>query len=151
MAVYTYTASTEVNATRQELWDFLSNPANLDALTPKHMGGSPVGDMPDKMKTGMEVTYEIRLLRFIKLEWIARFPEVIPNAYFIDQQVKGPFKSWQHNHIIAERDGKIYMDDKVIYEPPLGVLGDLGNALIIRPMLKSLFRFRSKIFKKMFQ
>jgi len=150
MPKYTYTESTPVNASRAELWNFLSNPANLDALTPKHMGGTPVGNMPSNMETGMQVTYQIQLFGFVKLHWIAAFPEVIPNAYFIDKQIQGPFKSWQHNHLISEREGQVFMDDQVIYEPPLGPLGALGNVLVVRPMLKALFKYRRKVFAQIF-
>lgn len=98
----------------------------------------------------MEVEYKISVIAGIKVVWKAAFPEVKPGHYFVDQQVKGPFKSWKHTHTIKPENSGVVMVDHIEYEPPFGLLGSLANVLFIKPKFKKLFAYRSQVFQKVF-
>ena len=42
------------------------------------------------------------------------------------------------------------MTDQVHYTLPFGFLGDLANALIVRPKLDKLFRYRQQVVEELF-
>ena len=42
------------------------------------------------------------------------------------------------------QDGGVIMKDIVTYEPPMGILGAIANALFIKNQLKNIFKFRFK-------
>ena len=42
------------------------------------------------------------------------------------------------------------MTDQVHYTVPFGFLGDLANALVVRPKLDKLFRYRQLVVEEMF-
>lgn len=69
-----------------------------------------------------------------------------PN-FFIDEMVKGAFKSFRHEHIFEEIDGKVIMKDIFEFHSPLGIIGQLFNKLILTNYLKELLLERNKVIK----
>ena len=53
-----------------------------------------------------------------------------------------PYRLWVHTHTFAEHERGTLVADSVRYELPLGPLGDLGHALIVRRDLQQIFDFR---------
>ena len=49
--------------------------------------------------------------------------------YFIDEQLKGPFSIWKHQHYFAETPGGVEMKDIIQYKIPFWVIGDFANFL----------------------
>jgi hypothetical protein len=50
MAFYQFQKSQIVNASTEELWDFISSPQNLEKITPKHMEFNiQTPNLPDKI------------------------------------------------------------------------------------------------------
>ena len=66
------------------------------------------------------------------------------NKYFVDEQRVGPYKIWHHQHILEPTENGTLMTDIVSYKPPLGILGNLANKLMIRGKLKEIFNYREK-------
>ena len=63
---------------------------------------------------------------------------------FTDEQVRGPFKAFRHDHEFeATRTGSI-MTDRVEFTAPFGILGDLVEKLFLRRYLERLIRERGK-------
>ena len=48
---------------------------------------------------------------------------------FVDEQQRGPFRFWWHEHRFAEREGWTEMTDFVVYRSPLGPIGRVADAL----------------------
>jgi len=68
-----------------------------------------------------------------------------PPHSFEDQQVRGPFRNWRHRHLVEPHpDGAILIDD-IEYTPPLGLLGRLIDAIVIKPRLRRVFAFRHRV------
>ncbi|MBO6515789.1 MAG: SRPBCC family protein [Bacteroidia bacterium] len=150
MATYTFKKEILIHTSLETMWSFLSNPKNLQQLTPKSMGGKPLGDMPEQMVEGMEVEYRIQPFFPLSLTWRARFPKVVKHHYFIDEQIKGPFKSWQHKHTITSDENGVRMMDEIVYEPPFGIIGAIANKLFIRKQLQAIFDHRTDVLKRIF-
>lgn len=149
MAFYQLKKEQFLNASLQEVWDFMSSPKNLKDITPSHMGFDITSDNKnDKMYEGMIVSYIVKPLLGIKTTWVTEITHVVDKHYFVDEQRIGPYKLWHHQHILEEKDGGVYMKDIVTYQPPFGVLGAMANKLIIRQKLEQIFNFRTDILHK---
>jgi ligand-binding SRPBCC domain-containing protein len=62
---------------------------------------------------------------------------------FVDEQARGPFKRWHHEHLFVERDGDTLMTDVVDFTAPVGVLGRFVSAIVLRPYLRRLIARRN--------
>lgn len=62
---------------------------------------------------------------------------------FVDEQQRGPFGSWWHEHTFEERDGATHMTDKVRFTSPLGLLGWTVDRLVLTRYLTRLLSKRN--------
>ena len=151
MAFYQFKRTQLVQASLEELWDFISSPANLSKITPENMGFKITsGGLPDKMYPGMIISYRVRPLPFFSTTWVTEITHVSNLKYFVDEQRVGPYSMWHHEHILEPKENGILMTDIVSYAPPLGFLGRIANSLIIKNRLAHIFDFRTKAVEKIF-
>lgn len=61
----------------------------------------------------------------------------------IDEQVKGPFKDFRHEHVFSTADGVTTMSDHVTFTAPLGPLGRIAEQLVLGRYLKRLIAERN--------
>jgi ligand-binding SRPBCC domain-containing protein len=94
---------------------------------------------------GSRALIETYLFCFFTVRWEALHTAYDPPRMFEDVQVKGPFKSWRHRHIIEPHGEGARLRDEIEYEPPLGFLGLMGAPLLIVPRLKRLFDYRHRV------
>ncbi|MRG59591.1 cyclase [Agromyces sp. CFH 90414] len=90
---------------------------------------------------GQEVTW--RAWHFgLPLRLTSRITEMSPPRSFVDEQVRGPFAAFRHEHeCVADGDGT-NMTDRVSFTAPLGPLGRLAE-LVLRPYLHRLIERRN--------
>ena len=151
MAFYQFKQEQKVNASLEEVWDFISSPANLKEITPDYMGFDITSeDLPEKMYPGMIITYTVKPILGIKTPWMTEITQVKDKEFFIDEQRVGPYKLWHHQHFIEPIEGGVLMKDIVTYAPPLGFLGAIANKLIIKNKLQEIFDYRTKAVNKKF-
>lgn len=134
--------------TLDEAWDFFSSPHNLKEITPDHMGFHITSGNQGKMYPGMLITYIVTPLLGIKMRWCTEITQVEKNKYFIDEQRFGPYNMWHHQHHFKEVEGGVEMTDIVHYGIPLGILGQVVNALFVKKQLKEIFDYRAKAVSK---
>ena len=143
MAIYQFETRQLIPATMDEVWDFISSPHNLKEITPKDMDFSVVSqNIPEKMYPGMIIEYTVRPLLGIKTTWVTEITHVRDKAFFVDEQRVGPYKIWHHQHHIKPHEKGVEMWDIVTYQPPMGFLGAIANALVIKKKLKQIFAYR---------
>lgn len=151
MAFYQFTATQKIPASIEQVWDFISSPNNLKEITPAYMGFEITSaGLPEKMYPGMIISYKVSPLMGIKMTWVTEITQVEHHLYFVDEQRMGPYAMWHHQHKIEAIDGGVLMTDIVSYQPPLGFLGVIANALFIRGKLKEIFDFRTLAVEKKF-
>ena len=136
----------------EKAWDFFSSPANLKELTPDYMGfditsGFSAGD---KMYTGMIITYKVKPIAGIPLNWMTEITHIEDKKYFIDEQRFGPYSLWHHQHWFKEIEGGVEMIDKINYKLPLGFLGDIANTVFVKKQLEGIFEYRYKKLEQLF-
>jgi ligand-binding SRPBCC domain-containing protein len=64
---------------------------------------------------------------------------------FVDRMVRGPFRSWVHEHRFEARGDGARLVDAVDYELPLGALGRLAVGAFARRKLERLFSYRHEV------
>ncbi len=67
--------------------------------------------------------------------------------HFVDEQVKGIFKSIHHSHEFKEINGKVIMTDVFNFSSPYGIFGRIFNLLILKAYLKNLLTHRNEVIK----
>ena len=133
-----------IPAPMTECWDYFSSPGNLKEITPPGMGFNIKTDLPAKMYEGMMIEYKVTPLLGIPMTWITEIKAVKEGQFFIDEQRKGPYEIWHHEHHFKEVDGGVEMTDIVSYELPFGILGKLVHPIIVKPKLDQIFKYRTK-------
>lgn len=133
------------------LWEFMSSPKNLQAITPKSMLFKITSDNKDeKMYPGMIISYKVAPVLNIPMTWVTEITQVKKHAFFIDNQVIGPYKLWHHQHIFEPTKDGILMKDIITYAPPFGIIGKIANFLFIKRKVESIFDFRFEILEEKF-
>ena len=125
-------------------WDFFSSPGNLKKITPDYMGFDVKTELPEKMYEGFMIEYTVKPLLGIPMNWITEIKTVKDLEFFVDEQRKGPYKIWHHEHHFKEIDGGVEMTDIVSYELPLGILGRIMHPFVVQKKLEEIFDFRFK-------
>lgn len=128
-----------------EVWDFISSPANLKRITPDFMGFDIVSqNLPKKMYKGMIIEYRVKPLLNIPTRWVTEITQIEEKKFFIDEQRVGPYKLWHHQHFVEPLGENTQMIDIVSYSPPLGLLGNIANQVMIKQKLKGIFDYRTQ-------
>ena len=125
-------------------WDFFSSPGNLKKITPDYMGFDVKTKLPEKMYEGLMIEYTVKPLLGIPMNWITEIKTVKELEFFVDEQRKGPYKIWHHEHHFKEVEGGVEMTDIVSYELPLGILGRIMHPFLVQKKLEEIFDFRFK-------
>ncbi len=151
MGFYQLHTTQKIPATLDEVWEFISSPANLSKITPEYMGFqiTSKGSL-QKMYPGMIISYKVSPVLGIKMTWVTEITQVKEKAYFVDEQRIGPYAMWHHEHFIEPIEGGVLMSDIVSYKPPFGFLGTLAHPLVIKGKLKEIFDFRHKAVEALF-
>jgi ligand-binding SRPBCC domain-containing protein len=134
----------------QTCWDFFSSPKNLKEITPEYMGFDVLVELPEKMYEGLMIEYIVRPLLGIPMKWITEIKYVHDKQFFVDEQRKGPYKIWHHEHHFKEVEGGVEMTDIVSYEIPLGILGRIAHPIIVKKKLEEIFDYRFKRVDELF-
>jgi ligand-binding SRPBCC domain-containing protein len=135
---YRLTAELWLPEPRDRVFAFFSNARNLEAITPPWIGFNIVTPGEIDMKAGALIDYRISLHGF-PLTWRTRISAWEPPERFVDEQLKGPYRSWLHEHLFEERNGGTLCRDRVDYEVPLG---DWVNDWIVGDDVKAIFEYR---------
>jgi ligand-binding SRPBCC domain-containing protein len=143
MPTFRHEAHQKINGTIEEAWDFISSPANLKHITPKHMGFDILTpNLPDKMYEGMMIEYKVWALPFFPTKWLTEITHIREPEFFVDEQRSGPYNLWHHEHHLKPVADGVLMTDIIHYIPPLGVLGSVANKLFIARQIEKIFEYR---------
>lgn len=150
MAPRTFLRTTAVSTSAQALFDWHEAPGAFQRLTPP---GEPVRVLKQEggIKNGAQVSVLVGPWPF-SLRWDLEHRDYRYGESFTDQQVKGPFTSWRHVHrMVPTGPDTCELEDRIEYELPFGVLGQLAASLIVEPKLRRLFEYRHRVTREAFE
>ncbi len=67
--------------------------------------------------------------------------------YFADEQVKGAFQSFKHEHYFEKHHKGTLLKDVFEFEAPFGPLGRLANVLFLKNYMRRFLKERNKVLK----
>jgi len=123
--------------TPEALFPFFSDAANLEQLTPPWLHFRILSQRVE-MREGAEIEYGLRV-HGIPLRWQSEITAWEPPFRFVDTQIRGPYRTWIHEHSFEFRDNGTLMRDYVQY----GVIGgSLTQRFLVAPDLAKIFDYR---------
>lgn len=151
MGVHSLKAVQRIPASLQTVWDFFSSPSNLQTITPDTLKFSVISKHHgEHIYAGQIIEYKVKPLLGIPVYWMTEITHVKEGVFFADEQRKGPYKLWHHQHHFKEIPGGVEMTDIVHYRSPGWILEGLVDRLIVRPKLNTIFKFRYDVVEKRF-
>ena len=130
----------------EEIFPFYADAFNLEALTPPMLRFRVATPPPIVMQAGVEIDYRLRL-RGWPMTWRSRITAWEPPHRFVDEQIKGPYNRWVHEHTFTRQDGGTLVRDVVEYGMPGGWLMD---RLLVRRDLRRIFAYRQERLAELF-
>lgn len=144
---YRLKATMEVQRPIDEVFAFFADAANLEAITPPWLNFQILTPMPFTISKGALLDYKIRL-HCIPIRWRTEICVWEPTHRFVDQQLKGPYKKWYHEHTFIDAgNGVTSVIDDVHYVPRGG---GLLHRLLVKPDLEKIFRYRQEKLTEIF-
>ena len=146
MAERSFAAEQWLPRPRAEVFPFFADAANLERLTPPWLEFRILTPRPVAMREGALIDYRLRI-RGVPVRWRTRIAVWEPPERFVDEQLKGPYRLWVHEHTFLERDGGTLCRDQVRYAVPGGALVD---RLLVRPDVERIFAWRRRVLAELF-
>ena len=140
-----FTAVQDLRASRDQVFAFFADPANLQALTPPWLAFEILTPTPLPRGEGAVFEYRLRV-RGLPLRWRTLIETYVPGEVFADRQLAGPYALWHHTHRFEDLPGGgTRMTDDVHYRVGWGPLGSLVHALWIRRDIERIFAYRRQV------
>jgi ligand-binding SRPBCC domain-containing protein len=146
MKTHQLVTTTIINKPLSEVFDFFKDAGNLNRLTPPSVQFKILTPLPIEIKRGTLIDYSIKI-NGIPFKWQTEICIWEPPYRFMDQQIKGPYKVWRHEHKFEEIDGITHMTDTVDFLSPGWILEPLINQLYIKHKVKEIFDYRAEQIK----
>ena len=140
---------TKLYGSLTEIFEFFSRAENLNKVTPPDVSFTILTPSPIPTKVGTLIDYRIKLMG-IPMYWRTLITDFEPLVRFVDQQLKGPYLLWHHEHTFEDKGDYVLMTDRVHYLSPGGFLEPLIDRFIVRPQLNKIWAYRDKRFSELF-
>ncbi len=135
----------------EEAWNFFSTPKNLNRITPGDVHFKILNEVPDRVYPGAMIIYDISPFLNIHFKWVTEITVVKHQEYFVDEQRKGPYCIWHHEHHFQKTDGGVMMIDKLYYDIGKSVFGWMAGKLFVDKKVNAIFKYRSEQLEKLFR
>lgn len=131
---------------RAQLFEFFSDAFQLEAITPPWLKFQVLAPGPLRLESGTLIDYRLRV-HGVPLRWQSCISVWQPPERFVDEQIRGPYGRWHHEHAFTEHDGGTLCRDVVDYTVPGGAL---VHALLVRRDLLAIFAYRQQKLRELF-
>lgn len=95
---------------------------------------------------GEDVTWRARHFG-IPFTMTSRVVELDRPHRFVDEQQRGPFRRFRHEHVFDPADGGTSMIDRVSFDAPVGVVGRIVERIVLDRYLRELIHQRGRHLK----
>jgi len=127
-----------VTAPLDAVFAFYADASNLERLTPPWLRFEIVTHPPIEMRPGARIDYRIRLRGF-PMRWQSEITRWDPPHAFRDEQRRGPYRSWIHDHEFVSHPAGTLVRDRIRYSVAGGALVD---RLFVRKDVARIFDYR---------
>lgn len=130
----------------EEIFAFFADAENLEQITPPYLNFNILTPLPLKMRAGCVIDYRLRL-RCVPIRWQSEITAWEPPHRFVDEQRRGPYRFWHHEHQFRQATNGTNVTDVVDYGVPLGFL---LNRLVVSRDLRKIFAYRRAVLARRF-
>ncbi len=142
MRIYSLQREQFIRKPIQEVFAFFADAKNLETITPPWLGFQILSPEPIAMAPGTRIEYRIRWHRF-PMRWITEIRSWDPPVGFMDVQLRGPYRLWEHTHTFQAVEGGTQMRDVVRYALRFGLLGRMAHGWFVKADLERIFDYRA--------
>ena len=121
---------------------FFADPWNLAEITPPWLDFEIV-EAPARLEEGSLIAYRLRLFR-VPIRWRTRIVEWRPPHGFVDVQLAGPYRRWEHTHRLRAVEGGTEIHDHVVYRLPFEPVASLVAPFTVERWLDRIFDYRAE-------
>lgn len=144
---YVLEAEQWLPAPLDHVFPFFADAHNLEAITPPWLRFHVLTPAPIPMRVGQRIDYRLRV-RGVPMRWQSEITAWNPPYRFVDEQRRGPYKRWHHEHLFMERDGGTAICDRVEYALYGGPLAPLVHAVLVKHDVERIFRYRGEAIER---
>ncbi|HEY6914003.1 MAG TPA: SRPBCC family protein [Paludibacter sp.] len=137
--------------TLNQAWQFFATPRNLNEVTPDDMVFEIVSDLPKSMYAGLLINYRLKPMFNIPVDWCTEITHIKEKEYFVDEQRKGPYRIWHHEHHFEVVEGGVLMTDLLHYDIGKSLFGWIAGKLFVHKKVKAIFDYRYKTLQTYFK
>ncbi len=130
----------------ESLFAFFSDAFQLQRITPDWLNFRVLTSAPIIIQQGSLIDYRIRL-HGIPIRWRSEISSWEPPYAFLDRQVSGPYRLWEHLHTFESAGTGTLAIDDVCYRVPGG---RLINWLLVEKDLIRIFEYRRRRMLELF-
>lgn len=134
---------------RDEVFAFFADAENLGVITPPELSFRIRTPLPIEMRQGTLIDYTIGLWG-IPMRWRTLITQWNPPYSFVDEQLRGPYRTWVHTHRFLAVPGGTAIEDDVEYTLHFGALAT-AVAPIVRKQVQGIFRYRDRKVEQVFK
>ena len=128
----------------EKVLSFFSEAKNLERITPDFLNFKIKSMSTSTIEKNSKITYQLKLHGF-PIHWLTDIAVWNPPYRFVDNQLKGPYSLWYHEHRFETLGKGTLMKDWVRYQLPLGVLGSWVAGSKVKADVASIFNYRRKV------
>jgi ligand-binding SRPBCC domain-containing protein len=126
--------------TKEEVFSFFAAAENLEEITPDWLRFSLLEAAPREIGKGTWLRYRLHL-RGIPIRWDSEITAWEPPFLFVDEQRRGPYRFWRHEHRFTDAPAGTVVIDNLRYALWGGRIVDW---LFVRRDLQRIFEFRQR-------
>lgn len=138
MRCFEYRSEVWLASPIEKVFSFFTDVQNLQALTPGWLNFSILTPGTVVLQPGALLDYKLKV-HGMPVHWRSEITVWEPPRRFVDEQRRGPYALWIHEHRFEVRNGGTLARDFVRYAVPGGWL---VNQLVVRRDLDKIFKFR---------
>ncbi len=132
--------------TPAQVFPFFADAFNLQQITPPWLHFQVLTPAPIAMAPGTLIDYRLKL-HGLPLRWRTRISVWEPPFRFIDEQIRGPYRRWIHEHTFEPVGTQTRCRDRVSYAVPGGAL---VHRLFVQRDVQRIFDYRQQRLRELF-
>mgnify|MGYP000997374778 CR=1 FL=1 len=129
-----------------DLFPFFADAQNLETLTPPWLQFKILTPLPIRMRPGALIDYRLKI-RGLPVRWQTEITVWDPPFRFVDEQKRGPYRRWVHEHRFVEKNGGTQMTDCIEYAV---YGGSLIEKIFVRRDVETIFDYRNRKMEELF-
>jgi ligand-binding SRPBCC domain-containing protein len=128
------------------VFSFFADAGNLETITPPWLQFQILTPLPIALQAGAKIDYRLRL-HGVPIRWQTEITAWEPPHRFVDEQRRGPYRIWIHEHTFSKQADGCEMRDFVRYA---AFGGPWTNYLFVQRNVRMIFEYRARKLRELF-